>query len=129
MSIIGIGTDIVRIDRMAKLWGRYNLRFAARILTSDEITELKEITDQNKAIRFLAKRFAVKEAVAKALGIGFRKNVFLTQIGVKKDELGKPYIVYYKKTKDYIESLGNIKTHISLSDESDVVLTFAIIED
>jgi len=128
MSIVGIGADIIKVERIATLWLRYYFRFASKILTKDEIFELKKINNQHRSVMFLAKRFGIKESIVKALGLGFRKNLFLTQIGVTKDGFGKPSIVYYKKTKTYIKSIGNIKTHISLSDDANIALTFVIVE-
>lgn len=125
MSIVGIGTDLVSIARIKTIWNRYGMNFAHRILTKNELEALQ----QNKnPIHFLAKRFAAKEAVAKALGTGFRPNgILLTEIGVMNDSLGRPYLEFTGYTKQEIDRL-KVKAHISLSDERDYAMAFVILE-
>lgn len=125
MNIYGIGTDIVKCERIAKLWAKYGYRFAQKILTPHELDVLKTLN--NNQVAFLAKRFAAKEAVAKALGTGFRNSVLLTQIGVVTDVNGKPLIMLYGATKAYVDSLGDFDIHLSLSDETEHVISFVII--
>lgn len=125
MQIYGIGTDLVKCVRIEELWNEHGLNFARRILTEYELVALEQ--QKNNQIGFLAKRFAAKEAVAKALGTGFRDAVLLTQLGIETDPIGKPKVVFYGKTKDYVQQLGDLDIHISLSDENDYVLAFVII--
>ena len=125
MGIYGIGTDIVKIERIEKLWQEHGISFAKKILTADELLEFAQET--RAQVGFLAKRFAAKEAVAKALGTGFRDAVLLKQIGIASNELGKPSIVLYGSTKDYVASLGNLDLHVSLADEQEYVVAFVII--
>ena len=124
MSIVGIGTDIVQISRIEGILERFNDRFAKRILTEDE---LQVFYNTKQQARFLAKRFAVKEAVAKALGTGFSDNVLMTQIGVKNDKLGKPVLEFYGKTKNFVESLDVSKYYVSISDEAIYALAFVVL--
>ena len=98
MDILGIGTDIIEINRIITIWQKYGLRFAKHILAIEEIHELDKAKDH---ARFLAKRFAAKEAVAKALGTGFQNNVYFTQIRIVKDQLGKPEVIFLLDTKDF----------------------------
>lgn len=123
LGIFGIGTDIVEIARIEKSWQKYGLRFARHILAA---AELQELANSNQPVRFLAKRFAAKEAVAKALGTGFRDQVYLTQICLVKDMAGKPDVVFLLETQDFVRSLGHITCHISISDEVHYAIAFAI---
>lgn len=124
MKIYGIGTDIVKCDRIEKAWLDHGIGFAKRILSTNEITVLQQLTNNQAA--FLAKRFAVKEAVVKALGTGFRDDVLLTQMGINTDGLGKPTVEFFGATKQYIEKLGNFIIQISIADEAEYVVAFAI---
>lgn len=125
MQFYGIGTDIIKIERIAKLWDKWGMNFATRILSTHELEILKQMTQGQDA--FLAKRFAAKEAVVKALGTGFRDKVYITQVGIETDLKGKPVVVFYGETKKYIDTLGNLDIQISLSDEADYVIVFVII--
>lgn len=125
MRIYGIGTDIVKCERIATMWNEHGDNFARRILTNYELQAFA--AQKNNQIAFLAKRFAAKEAIVKALGTGFRDSVFLTQVGIETDLVGKPTVVFYGETKEYVDSLGLFDVHISLSDELDYVVAFVII--
>lgn len=119
--IIGIGTDIVHISRMEKSLERYGDRFAARILTPDEFATFS----QHKCpANFLAKRFAAKEAAAKAMGQGFRDGLMLTHIGIGHDALGKPLLEYSGVAIEICNRLGVGESHISISDENEYAVAF-----
>lgn len=126
MKIIGIGTDIVLNNRIKKLIKNKN--FLNRIYTNQEIKFAKK---QKEIPSFLAKRFAAKEAFAKALGIGFRKNLNFKDIEILNDKLGKPYYSINSKLKKIIfRSLKakNLDFFLSLSDEKLYSIAFAIIQ-
>lgn len=125
MSIYGIGVDLVNIDRIKTLWVESGEAFAKRILSHIEMEKLKEVKDPGL---YLAKCFAVKEAVAKALGVGFRDDVFLTNISYTKNEINKPEVIFHGKTLDFVNGTGITATHISLSDEPPQVMAYAIAE-
>lgn len=125
MNLYGIGTDIVKCDRIASLWHKHGYRFAKKILTIHELDVLKALN--NNQVAFLSKRFAAKEAIVKALGTGFRDNIVITQIGVVTDKNGKPGVMLYGATKKQVESLGDFDMYLSLSDEADYVVSFVII--
>ncbi|HSX19619.1 MAG TPA: holo-ACP synthase [Gammaproteobacteria bacterium] len=125
MQIYGIGTDIVKCERIAQMWDEHGETFARKILSEHELKMLGE--QKVKHASFLAKRFAAKEAVAKALGTGFRDDVIITQIGIETDPKGKPSVVFYGRTKEYVATLGALDIQISLADESDYVVAFVII--
>ena len=123
--IYGIGTDIVRIQRMADNLGRYGERFAARILTEQEMAVFRESAQQAP---FLAKRFAAKEAAAKALGTGFRGGLSLRDIGVDNDALGKPVLAFSAHAREVLQNRGVGHTHLSLSDESEYAIAYVVLE-
>lgn len=125
MQIYGIGTDIVKCERIAKLWQEHGTAFTDRILTAYEENAFKGL--KHNQIAFLAKRFAAKEAIAKALGTGFRDHVLLKQVGIETDPVGKPSVVFYGKSLEYVQSLGNLAVQISIADEVEFVVAFVII--
>lgn len=119
--IFGIGTDIVHVVRMAENIERYGERFAARILTD---TELEEYRRAAHPANFLAKRFAAKEAAAKALGWGFRDGLTLHDINVGHDGRGRPLLEFSGRAVELLEELGVGEAFLSLSDERDYALAF-----
>lgn len=130
--IYGIGSDLLamhRIDRLIERWGE---RFPRRVLGPDELLEYrrrhgKGVHGPAYAARYLAKRFAAKEAYSKALGLGLREPMSLLSLQVLNDRRGKPMAVPRKALAPYVESLGLI-AHVSLSDEADTVLAFVVLE-
>ena len=123
--IHGIGTDLVAVARIAQLHRRFGERLARRLLAVDELTAYADARDP---ARFLAKRFAAKEALAKALGTGLRAPVSLGNIVVRHDELGRPAFAVTAPLTAWLEERGIVHLHLSLSDEHDHVLAFAIAE-
>ena len=123
--IYGIGADLVAIARMEKLISRYGRRFASRILTTIELLEY-DLTAKPSA--FLAKRFAAKEAFAKAIGSGLRSPVNLKSIGVKHDTLGAPSFILDDNLNRHLVSLGIYRSLLSLSDEANHAMAFVILE-
>lgn len=119
--IFGIGTDIVRIERMQNALDRYGDKFAERILSGEE---LKDYHKTEQGARFLAKRFAAKEATAKAMGTGFRDGLSLKHIFVGHDDLGKPVLNYLQKASDFICENKITESHISLADEQEYAVAF-----
>jgi holo-[acyl-carrier protein] synthase len=122
--IIGIGTDIVDISRIEKLAANLQT-FAGKVLSKEELRIFSEIKLQNKKISYLAKRFAAKEAFVKALGTGFRDGLFLPNISILNDKLGKPEVKLDEKNQDRFAK--GAKIDISLSDEKKYVIAFVII--
>ena len=123
--IFGIGTDIVQIKRMRDSLEKFGDKFARRILAESEFTEFKQVT--NKA-SYLAKRFAAKEATAKAMGTGFTAGLSLQHIAVNHDDAGKPILDFYELAKIFKDKNGIKRTHISLSDERDYAIAFVTLE-
>lgn len=123
--IFGIGTDIVEYARFAALWSRYGERFAKRLLSERELPELGAHADP---ARLLAKRFAAKEAFAKAVGSGMRHPVSLQRIGVTHDGLGKPVLQFDETLRSHLAQLGINGHHLSVSDERDMIVAFVVLE-
>ncbi len=122
--IFGIGTDIVSIDRIRASLGRFGEHFAQRVLTAAEFLEFRASVHPE---RFIAKRFAAKEAVVKALGLGFRDGLALNQIGVTHDDYGKPAIVYSGRALDCIREAGIAASLVSISDERNYAVAFVVL--
>lgn len=123
--IYGIGTDIVEVSRIEDGLARFGDAFAQRLLTGAEWLEYGQ--SQVKA-RFLAKRFAAKEACAKALGIGVRAPATLQNIGVAHDDLGKPILVLAPILQDWADAHGIRSLHLSISDEKALAVAFVVLE-
>jgi holo-[acyl-carrier protein] synthase len=123
--IYGIGTDIVEVSRIEESLARFGEAFAARLLTESEWLEFKQC--QVKA-RFLAKRFAAKEALGKALGTGLRAPATLQNIGVAHDDLGKPVLVLAPALQEWADARGIRSLHLSISDEKALAVAFVVLE-
>lgn len=123
--IHGIGTDIVAIRRMDEIHARYGGKLAQRILAPAEWEEYGHARDQD---RFLAKRFAAKEALAKALGTGMRAPLAFSAIGVTHDTLGRPGFAYTPELHDWLRARAVGASHLSLSDEADYAVAFVVVE-
>ena len=122
--IHGIGTDIVAVRRMHAMWERHGDRALEKLLAPEEIADFAGASDKG---RFLAKRFAAKEAFGKALGTGIRPPAVLPSIGVAHDELGKPVLVFRGRLAETIEN-QRLTAHLSLSDESEYAIAFVVLE-
>lgn len=123
--IYGIGTDIVGVDRMRRNLDRYGERFAARILTENELADFRRTA---KPAHFLARRFAAKEAAAKALGTGFADGLLLRHIAVAHDDRGKPKLVFAGRAAAMLREQSIYAAHLSLSDEEDHAVAFVALE-
>ncbi|ATE59782.1 holo-ACP synthase [Thauera sinica] len=122
--IHGIGTDIVRIERVRRAIERHGEGFALRILAQSEVQAWRASRDP---VRLLAKRFAAKEAFGKALGTGVAVPATLHAVAVGHDALGKPEYRYDERLAAHMRD-NHLRAHLSLSDEDDNVVAFAVIE-
>lgn len=123
--IYGIGTDLVEIARMEALFQRWGAKAGQRILTEAEQAEFEAHAEP---ARFLAKRFAVKEAFAKALGTGVVAPALLPAIGVGHDEQGKPLLALSDELATFAAARGVARMHVSISDERGHALAFVVLE-
>jgi len=124
-NIFGIGTDLIDISRMKKLLNK-NKKFINRIFSAKEI---KYCESQSNKTASYSKRFAAKEAFAKALGIGISKGISFNEISINNDRKGAPFIVLLGKTKISVANLikRKNKIYLSLSDEKKYALAMVVI--
>jgi len=123
--IYGIGTDLVDLDRIKKI--KSLSTFAKKILGNQELEKYQQLTDgYNQS--YIGKQFAGKEAFVKALGTGFKKPIFPRDIQILRNSFGQPEVLLSDEAKSYVENLGITKTHVSLADESNHLIAFAVLE-
>lgn len=122
--IFGVGTDLCSIARFERMLATDGDGIARRILSA---AELDEFAAARRPAHFLAKRFAAKEALGKALGTGIRAPVLLRAIAVMHDELGKPLFAFDDALSAWLAGQG-LRTHLSLSDETEHALAFVVVE-
>ena len=126
MKILGIGVDIIQNNRIKN--SIKNHKFRDRIYSTNE---LKLSASSKNKIRYFSKRFAAKEAFAKALGTGFRNNLNFKDIEIMNDKSGKPYYSKTKKITQIIKKefkVKNFNCFLSISDEKEYSTAFVIIE-
>ncbi len=123
--IYGIGTDIVEVNRIDSSIEKFGDDFAERILAESEMASY--LTSHIKS-RFLAKRFAAKEAFSKALGTGLREPATFQNIAVTHDELGKPLLVLAAELQDFLTTKNITQMHLTISDEKNLAAAFVVLE-
>ena len=132
MAILGIGTDICNIERIEKIYDRFKSKFLNRIFSSAECSAFEKLSE-NKKIPFLAKRFATKEAIAKALQTGIGEHAYFTEISCLSVKSHPPKVTLIGETHETALKLAKINhyatyhIHISLSDDTNYALAFAIL--
>lgn len=122
--MIAVGTDILRVERIEAVLKRQGRRFAARILTP---AELEEYASSPQPARLLAKRFAAKEAIAKALGTGIGRGVSWQHMQITHDDLGAPVVRLTAGAEKVAVERGMPTVALSLADEQDYVVAFAVL--
>ena len=127
--IYGIGTDVVNVTRLEKSADFLN-RFIKRTLTVSEqqIMERRALADNKLRALFVAKRFAGKEAVVKALGTGFRDGIYVSDVEILNDDLGRPIVNLRGGALKIAQKFGIKTIQISLSDDYPTATAFAIAE-
>ncbi|MFZ8865274.1 MAG: holo-ACP synthase [Rickettsiales bacterium] len=125
--IYGIGVDIVEIKRITKLYDKFADKFVRKLLSDLELQRFSQLESNLKKNSFLAKRYAAKEALAKALGTGFRGDLTLNKISVINNDIGKPEILLAKELSNNLPD--ELKFFISLSDEKQYAIAYVIIEN
>jgi holo-[acyl-carrier protein] synthase len=123
--IVGIGTDVVSIERIAGVLERHGERFLNRILTADERQRFDRTTSKAS---HLAKRWAAKEAFSKAIGTGIHPPFTWKSIGVGRDPKGRPLVVPSAQMARHLETLGVTSSHVSLTDDAGVAVAFVVLE-
>ncbi|MDP4535420.1 holo-ACP synthase [Alkalimonas collagenimarina] len=124
MAIAGLGTDIVQISRIERSLAR-SPTLAERVLTADE---LLVFLAHAQPARFLAKRFAAKEAAAKALGTGIGRGVSWQQMHIDHDEFGAPLLVCTGYSQQLLEQRGVTRCWLTISDEQDYACATVVLE-
>ncbi|MGC8521257.1 MAG: holo-ACP synthase [Steroidobacteraceae bacterium] len=122
--IFGIGIDVLKAERIDGVLARRGERFIERLLMPEERAQLAR-TQRPK--RFLAMRFAAKEAIVKAMGTGFANGVWIRDVGVVHNRLGKPEVVYSERGEQVRRALGIGEGHVTLTDEAGLVVAVAVL--
>jgi holo-[acyl-carrier protein] synthase len=122
--IFGIGTDILQAERVEKTWQKFGDHFARRLLLDDEYALFAKT---KRPVRFLAMRFAAKEAIVKALGTGFANGVWVRDVGMLPNALGQPQVIYSERGRAVCRRLGVGDGHLTLSDEAGLIVAVAVL--
>ena len=123
--IYGIGTDLVNIDRVKKILSKNRDGFVKRVLSEHEQALFANKAD---SAAYCAKRFAAKEAFAKALGTGIGRVVGFQDLTIRNNENGKPYFIPSEKLRQYLIEKSIKHAHLSISDESQNAIAFVVLE-
>lgn len=127
--IYGIGTDIIKIDRIEAALGRHGDRFAERVLGVEELQKYysRKAKVAARGLRFLATRFAAKEAFSKAIGLGIHMPMTWRAAQILNAPSGKPVVVTSGKLAEFMEMNG-LTAQVTLTDEVDYAVAFVIVE-
>ena len=122
--IYGVGTDIVELARIQETYDRFGKHFVDRLLMDEE----RALFEQNRwPVRFLAMRFAAKEATVKAMGTGFAHGMWIRDVGIVNSPWGRPEIIWSARGQARCRDLGIGEGHVSLSDDAGLILAFAVV--
>ncbi len=122
--IFGIGVDVLKADRIDAVLARRGERFIERLLMPQERAQLTRTQRPN---RFLAMRFAAKEAIVKAMGTGFAHGVWIRDVGIVQNRMGRPEVVYSDRGERVRRALGIGEGHVTLTDEAGLVVAVAVL--
>lgn len=125
MAIVGLGTDVVEIERIEQLVARSPIKLAKRVLTAGELEYFQSI---NQPARYLAKRFAAKEAAAKALGTGIGRGVSFQHIEITNDDYGAPHLHFTGGAAERFAFLNASSVHVTIADELHYAVATVILE-
>lgn len=128
MAILGLGTDIVEIERIEKVLSRTGTAFAERVLSASELEYFYQLKPSTQ-IRFIAKRFAVKEAASKALGTGIACGVSFQDFTVTNDIHGKPILQFSGVAKQLMTTMNGKSIHVTIADERRYAVATVILEN
>ena len=127
MNVIGLGTYIVNINRIKKIYSKYGNQFLNKILTESEKKSEKKLS-RFKNVSTIAKRFAAKEAISKAIGYGFSNGIHFKDIEIYNDESGKPYANLNGKAKTIVNKISKkYNIFLTLSDDKPWAVATALI--
>ena len=123
--IFGIGVDVLEAARIKKVYDRFGEHFLDRLLLPAERAQLAKT---KRIERFLAMRFAAKEAIVKAMGTGFAHGMWIRDVGVVQNAWGRPEVVYSQRGETMRRKLGIGGGHITLTDEAGLIVAVAVLE-
>jgi holo-[acyl-carrier protein] synthase len=122
--IHGIGIDVLKTDRIDGVYDRHGERFVEHLLMAEERAQFERAL---RPSRFLAMRFAAKEAIVKGMGTGFAQGVWLRDVGIVQNAWGKPEIVYSARGAAVRDRLGIGEGHVTLTDDAGLVVAVAVL--
>lgn len=122
--IFGIGIDVLEAERIRAVYARFGERFVERLLMPEERAQLERT---GRPERFLAMRFAAKEAIVKAMGTGFAHGVWIRDVGVVQNPWGRPEVVFSPRGERLRRELGIGEGHVTLTDEAGLVVAVAVL--
>lgn len=123
--IFGIGVDVLEAARVKKLYDRYGEHFVERLLMP---AEREQMSKTKRTERFLAMRFAAKEAIVKAMGTGFAHGIWIRDVGIVQNAWGRPEVVYSPRGEKVRRQLGIGGGHVTLTDEAGLIVAVAVLE-
>jgi holo-[acyl-carrier protein] synthase len=124
--VIGIGTDLMEIDRVAQSIERFGARFLARVYTPSEIAYCQR--KKKTAAESFAARFAAKEAAAKALGTGISHGVSWLELEVGREPHGRPILLLHGRAAERARQMGVIRTSLSLTHSREIAMAVVVME-
>jgi holo-[acyl-carrier protein] synthase len=122
--IFGIGVDVLEAARVKKTLERFGSRFTEHLLMPEEQAQL---TKTRRPERFIAMRFAAKEAIVKAMGTGFAHGIWIRDVGVVQNAWGKPEVIYSARGDEVRRNLGIGEGHVTLTDEAGLIVAVAVL--
>lgn len=122
--IFGIGTDVVQLERVQAVYERHGEHFVRRLLMPDEAASFR---GYKRPVRFLAMRFAAKEAIVKALGTGFAHGIWIRDVGIRTNAWGRPEVIWSDRGRELRDRLGAGEGHVTLTDEAGLVVAVAVL--
>ena len=122
--IFGIGVDVLEAKRIDVTLQRFGSRFVQHLLMPAEQVQLAKT---QRPARFLAMRFAAKEAIVKAMGTGFAHGIWIRDVGVVQNSWGKPEVVFSERGEQVRKGLGIGEGHVTLTDEAGLVVAVAVL--
>ncbi|HTX24969.1 MAG TPA: holo-ACP synthase [Steroidobacteraceae bacterium] len=122
--IFGIGVDVLEMRRINHTLERFGAHFVERLLMPEEQAQFARVQRRE---RFVATRFAAKEAIVKAMGTGFAHGVWIRDVGVVQNAWGKPEIIFSARGDQIRRRLGIGEGHVTLTDESGLVVAVAVL--
>lgn len=122
--IYGIGIDVLQVDRVEHVYHKHGERFLAHLLMPEERAQFERT---RRPVRFVAMRFAAKEAIVKGMGTGFSHGVWIRDVGIVQNSWGKPEVVYSTRGAKVRDALGIGEGHVTLTDEAGLVVAVAVL--